>query len=257
MAVITFMKDLLKTATNSRSNCDEAVTFGDLNLPPAQMRQCTVEFRDDEYFVKSAEGEIHKLVEHCGLSSSSRVLEIGCGSGRLPIGLMSVKQSVACYDGIDVDKDAIKWCKRWIGSQNDIMNFSYINVYNERYNPKGTVHINDSFHFDFPDNHFDVIYSYSVFTHMEVDDIKVYLRECKRLLTITGKIFVTAYLEDDVPDATINPSDYRPETRGPLHRVRLNREYFINLLPPLGLKMFQFNHNGEHDGQSGIYLSRS
>lgn len=257
MAVISFMKDLLKTATNSHSNCNEAVTFGDLSLPPAHMRQCTVEFRDDEYFVKSAEEEVRKLVEHCGLCSSSRVLEIGCGSGRLPIGLMRVRQPVASYDGIDVDKDAIKWCKRWIGSQNDIMNFNYINVYNERYNPKGNVHLNDSFRFDFPDNHFDVIYSYSVFTHMEVNDIKVYLRECKRLLTLTGKIFVTAYLEDDVPDTTINPNDYRPETRGPLHRVRLNREYFNNLLKPLGLRMFQFNHNGEHDGQSGIYMSKS
>lgn len=255
MAVITFMKDLLKTATKLHNKCDEAVTFGDLNLPPAHMRQCTVEFRDNKYFVKSAEGEIYKLVEKCGLNNSSRILEIGCGSGRLPIGLLSARQTVKSYEGIDVDKDSIKWCKRWIGSQNENMRFSYIDVYNERYNPKGTVHINESFSFDFPDDHFDVIYSYSVFTHMEVEDINEYLRECKRVLSPTGKIFVTAYLEDDVPDATINPDDYRKNTRGPLHRVLLNREFFCEMLKPFGLQMFHFNHNGEFDGQSGIYLS--
>jgi len=255
MPIVTFMKYLLKTATSLGDGGEASVQLRNLRLPPAHMRQCTEEFKDDEYFVASAEREVRKLVKHCGLSSDSRILEIGCGSGRLPIGLLSARQLVRSYDGVDVDKDSIKWCDRWIGSEHSAFRFHYVDVHNERYNSKGAVRLDDGFRFEFPAEHFDVIYSYSVFTHMEVDDINVYLRECKRLLAPTGNMFLTAYLEDDVPDASINPPGYRQQSRGPLHRVRLNRPYFSDLLRPLKLRLFRFDHNGEFDGQSGLYLT--
>ena len=112
MTIVTFMRDLLKTATRSGNRCDESVQLGNISLPPAHMRQCTAEFRNDEFFVESIEREVHKLAEHCGLNDDSRVLEIGCGSGRLPIGLMSTDQSIESYVGVDVDAEAIRWCKR-------------------------------------------------------------------------------------------------------------------------------------------------
>ena len=257
MSIITFMKDLLKTAARPKTGCGACVQFEHLHLPPVDMRQCTAEFRDDEYFMASAEREVYKLAEHCGLSNDSRVLEIGCGSGRLPIGLLSARQLVRSYDGLDVDRDSIKWCDRWIGAEHSAFRFHYIDVHNERYNPNGAVRLDDGFRFEFPAQQFDVIYLYSVFTHMQVDDIKVYLRECKRVLSPTGNMFLTAYLEDDVPNASINPPGYRQTSRGPLHRVRLNRAYFSDLLKPLGLRMFRFDHRGEFDQQSGIYLARA
>ncbi len=62
MSVITFMKDLLKTAARPKTGCGACVQFGHLHLPPTHMRQCTAEFRDDAYFVASAEREVRKLV---------------------------------------------------------------------------------------------------------------------------------------------------------------------------------------------------
>lgn len=257
MSIITFMKDLLRTAAISKNGCEDCIQLRNLRLPPAHMRQCTTEFKDDEYFVASGESEVRKLIEHCVLSDDSRILEIGCGSGRLPIGLLSTSQPVLGYEGLDVDKGAIQWCKRWIGSEHSTFRFHHVDVHNERYNPEGVVRLDDGFQFDFPAKYFDVIYLYSVFTHMQINDIKVYLRECARVLAPTGKIFLTAYLEDGVPDVTINPPQYRQNTRGPLHRVRLNRVYFRDLLKPLGLCMFRFDHRGEFDQQSGIYLARA
>ena len=257
MSVITFMKDLIKTAATPKGGRSACVRFKHLNLPPANMRQCTAEFRDDAYFVASAEREVCKLVEHCGLNSESRILEIGCGSGRLPVGLLSTDQSIERYVGIDVDVEAIRWCERWIAAEHTTFQFLHIDVYNERYNPKGATHLDDRFRFEVADQSCDIIYLYSVFTHMEIDDIGVYLREFKRILAPQGKAFLTAYLEDNVPDVTVNPPEYRQESEGPLHRMRFNREFFESELREHGLRMCRFDHQGEHDRQSGVYLAHA
>lgn len=257
MSVITFMKDLIKTAATPKRGRPASVRFNQLNLPPAHMRQCTAEFRDDAYFVESAEREVRKLIEHCGLNSKSRILEVGCGSGRLPIGLMSTDQSIERYVGIDVDVEAVRWCERWIAAEQPAFQFMHIDVYNERYHPKGTTRLDDRFRFDVADQSCDIIYLYSVFTHMEIDDVKVYLREFKRILAPEGKVFLTAYLEDNVPDVTVNPPEYRQETQGPLHRMRFNREFFERQLCENGLRMCRFDHQGEHDRQSGVYLTHA
>ncbi len=257
MAIVTFMKDMLKTATRSGNSCQESVQLGSLSLPPAYMPQCTAQFRDDEFFVASAEREVHKLAEHCRLNSESRILEIGCGSGRLPIGLMSTDQSIENYVGVDVDAEAIRWCKRWISAKHPTFQFAHIDVYNERYSPKGAIRLDDRFRFDLADQSCDIIYLYSIFTHMEIDDVKVYLREFKRLLAPEGRVFLTAYLEDNVPDVSVNPPEYRQESQGPLHRVRFNRDFFENQLRENGLRMCRFDHNGEFDQQSGVFLAHA
>ena len=257
MSVITFMKDLLKTVATPKTGCGACVRFKHMNLPPAHMRQCTAEVRDDEYFVASAEREVRKLVEHCELNGDSRILEIGCGSGRLPIGLISTNQSIANYVGVDVDVEAIRWCERWIASEHSKFQFAHIDVHNERYNPKGAIRLDDRFRFEVVDQSCDIIYLYSVFTHMEIDDVKVYLREFKRNLAPEGRVFLTAYLEDDVPDVTVNPPEYRQKYRGPLHRIRFDRDFFEDQRREHGLRMCRFDHQGEHDRQSGVYLAHA
>ena len=257
MPVITFMKDLIKAAAAPKSGCGASVRFKHLNLPPTRMRQCTAEFRDDAYFVASAEREVHRLVEHCGLNSESRILEIGCGSGRLPVGLISIDQSIERFIGVDVDVKAIRWCERWIAAKHPTFQFAHIDVHNERYNPKGATRLDDQFRFDVSDQSCDIIYLYSVFTHMEIDDVKLYLRELKRVLAPAGKVFLTAYLEDNVPDVTVNPPDYRQASQGPLHRIRFNREFFEDQVRAYGLRMYRFDHQGEHDRQNGLYLTHA
>lgn len=257
MSVITFMKELLKNAARSRAGSDECVRLRHLPLPPAHMRQCTAEFRDDEYFVASAEREVRKLVEHCGLGSDSRIFEIGCGSGRLPVGLISTDRSMVNYVGVDVDVEAVRWCERWISSEHPTFQFVHIDVHNERYNPRGAIRLDDRFRFEVADQSYDLIYLYSVFTHMRIDDINVYLREFKRILAPEGRVLLTAYLENDVPDVTVNPPEYRQEYRGPLHRIRFNRDFFENQLREHGLRMCRFDHQGEHDRQSGVYLAHA
>ena len=91
---------------------------------------------------------------------------------------------------------------------------------------------------------------------MVVDDIRLYLREFGRLLAEGGAIFVTAFIEESVPDMTENPSNYRRKWTGDLHCVRLSRLFWERLLRESELRITQLTYESETDGKSGVYISR-
>jgi hypothetical protein len=89
------------------------------------------------------------------------------------------------------------------------------------------------------------------------DDVGVYLAEFSRLLRSDGKVFLTAFLEEGVPDAMENPPNYRMKWNGPLHCVRFNMSFFTRLVRDAGLRVSEFEYGRETDGQSAVYLSRT
>jgi len=254
MTLKKMIKKVLDSGSEVAVDAETCVHFAGLKLPPASLRRCTREFKDDRYFLDSARKEAIRLIRHCGLSPEDRVLDIGCGAGRLPLGILDVVGPVRGYEGIDVDRRAIEWCRCWIAEDHPAFRFTHLYVHNDRYNPAGSIRLDGRFRFDFPDGHFDVIYLYSVFTHMTAGDTKVYLRELQRLLAPDGAIFLTAYIENDVPDESINPAGYRQPSDKPLHRVRLSRRFFDELIAGNGLAIHRIKEHGEHDDQTGVYL---
>ena len=91
---------------------------------------------------------------------------------------------------------------------------------------------------------------------MLVNDIRIYLAEFDRLLMVDGRVFFTAFVEEDVQEVSVNPSGYRRSWRGPLHCVRYERRFLEGLATEAGLQVSHFDYATESDGQSGIYLSR-
>ena len=88
------------------------VRFRGAVLPPARMRYCGAAFRDDATFLDSGLAEAKRLVADFGIGPATRMLEIGCGPGRLPIGLIAAQVAVGRYDGVDIDARAIRWCRQ-------------------------------------------------------------------------------------------------------------------------------------------------
>ena len=129
---------------------------------------------------------------------SSRVLDLGCGMGRLGAAMAWFLEPSGSYDGLDIVPDGIGWCHENIVGPHENIRFTLANVYNREYNPGGSVSAVD-FVFPFPDEAFDVVVLASVFTHMLPDDVDHYLGEIARVLAPGGRCFASCYLL--TPDA--------------------------------------------------------
>ena len=235
----------------SASDC---VSFNNLILPAPHLRFGGIEFKDNKYFYDSALSEAERLIKNFGLIKRKKILDVGCGMGRLPLGIIGKVCEIKKYVGIDVDKKSIKWCKHYISKYHTNYQFIYINTKNLRYNPDGKI-INNEFSFPLKNEEFDIIYLYSVFSHMTIEDIKIYLKEFKKILVKSGRIFLTAFIEENVPDMTINPKDSDKNWSGPLHCVRYDKKYFESIINSYDFNIYHFEYGNETDGQSAYYLS--
>ncbi|GAB4369230.1 MAG: hypothetical protein Kow0042_10840 [Calditrichia bacterium] len=250
------MKNLFEAAVKrlKRTFSPKSVRYQGLILPGRHLRFCGDDFRDDAYFVETANAEADRLIKYAGMNSNSRVLDVGCGYGRLPLGIINRLGEIALYQGVDVDRNAIQWCKKYIERNHPNYKFLKIDVKNPRYNPKGKLN-SSAFRFPFDDDSFDIIFLFSVFSHMVIEDIQKYLIEFNRLLSPKGKIFLTAFVEENVPDMSINPEGYRREKwKGPLHCVRYNKNYLEAAFSESGFVIERFDYEKEKHGQSGYYL---
>jgi SAM-dependent methyltransferase len=223
-------------------------------IPSPDLRFCGSALPDDDFYLRSAESEADRLVRCFQCDNKSRVFDVGCGQGRLPIGILR-KIGKLNYMGMDVHRKSIDWCRRHIEHNHPSFVFKYIDVLNERYNADG-MKIHSQFRFDLEPQSMDVVYLYSVFSHMIEADMRVYLNDFLRILDGNGKVFFTTFVEEGVPDVTINPENYRLKCAGALHIVRYNKDYLFSVLDECGYSLLDFSHATELDGQSAIYLSK-
>lgn len=246
---MTNLRDLL--------NARKAITHHGAVLPLPRFRFCGRDFQDDAFYLESAEREARRLVEHLGIERSTRILDLGCGTGRLATGLIRVLGGIEHYRGLDVSARSIWWCRRFITRSHPGFVFVHTDVRSERYNPRGRP-IGGNFRLPFADSAFDIAYAYSVFSHMSVDDFRIHLREMGRILTPPGRAFFTAFAEEDVPDVSVNPPGYRRDWGGsPFHCVRYNRRYVSRILSDAGFSVGRFEYATETDGQSAFYVSKT
>lgn len=130
-----------------------------------------------------------------GLRPSDRVLDMGCGIGRMAIPLTRYLGS-GSYAGFDVGRAMIRWCRREITPRHPQFEFTWAPVYNQKYNPFGTVSATE-FHFPYEDADFDFLFATSLFTHLVREETEHYLREAARVLRPGGACLLTFFLIDD------------------------------------------------------------
>ena len=221
-------------------------------LPPAKYRMGGAHFQDDDAFIATAARDVRRLGELAGLSPDSRLLDWGCGAGRLAVGVREVHGRIADYHGVDVQQRLIAWAAAHLQAPG--FRFTWVDLANARYNPDGTRERTLAAD---PQSD-DVFYAYSVYSHLLADDTAADLRLLAEALAVGGRAWLTCFVEDDVPDCEENPEGYGPlEWKGALHCVRYDRSYFERLVREAGLSVVGFEHGQETDGQSWYLLART
>jgi SAM-dependent methyltransferase len=132
-----------------------------------------------------------------GLEPHHRILDLGCGVGRLAVALSDYLDARGRYVGFDTDRKAIRTCKKQIGSKLPQFSFVWADVFNTRYNEAGEARA-AQYRFPFDDGAFDFVFSNSLFTHLVPEDARNYFHEIGRVLTPGGRTMNTMFLLNEV-----------------------------------------------------------
>jgi len=143
---------------------------------------------------------IYREIAH--LQPNERMLDVGCGIGRKTLPLTQYLNEHAAYQGIDITKAGVDWCRERITPKFPNFQFLHIDVYNKLYNPDGKSRPSE-YRFPFVDKSFDFVMLGSVFTHMLPDDLENYLSNVRRVLTAKGRCLITYFLLNEESDRLI------------------------------------------------------
>ena len=153
-------------------------------------------------YIKQGEQQLGLLKSEIDLKPNDCVLDIGSGIGRTAIALTTYLDTSAKYEGFDVVELGVKWCDSKIKKDFPNFNFKYIPLFNDLYN-NAALKANE-FIFPYEKNFFDKVFSFSVFTHMQIDEIQHYFSEIYKVLKPNGIAFSTFFIYDDTSENKIS-----------------------------------------------------
>jgi SAM-dependent methyltransferase len=206
-----FLRQLASTRTANRafrqSNPNVAVP------PYGVLRDATASVSFESYHrtgIESAEGfwEIFRryVADGAGNDTPYRILEWGCGPARIVRHL----PELARRDGLDVrcsGSDLNRASIAWAAAQIDGVTFAV----NDLEPPT-----------QWPSDHFDFVYSWSVFTHLSERRHHLWITELTRVLRPGGVLVVTTHGRNLL--ARLSPGEQQRFERGDLVEVRRGRE---------------------------------
>jgi SAM-dependent methyltransferase len=163
-------------------------------LPPEHLRFGVGD--PDGEFYRVGEDIVVRAKREAGLNPASRVLDIGCGLGRVAWPLARELGPDGSYDGFDTMKQYLEWCENGLALDPQRVRFHWFDIYNSVYNPTGTL---DGEHlvFPWPDGAFTLAIATSLFTHLSAEGTVNYLREIARTLERGGRVFASFFVLDN------------------------------------------------------------
>lgn len=135
---------------------------------------------------------VNFVIQQTQLQSQSRVLEIGCGVGRLALSIADhVKEGH--YDGLDVDYKSIDWCRTHLSTPTQ-NNCQFHQLLQESQQVESNGFRLSKVRFPYEDEQFDVVYSTTTFVHLPPDEVQQYLAEISRVLKKNGCCLLMFFL---------------------------------------------------------------
>ena len=160
----------------------------------------------DGDFVATGDEFLSHLVALCELKPDDRVLDVGCGDGRLARPLAGFLSIDGAYAGLDPDPDGIAWCAH---RYRHLPHFHFVAADGGHRSP-----------FPFDDGAFDVAALISVLSHLTEEETLHELGQVRRVLAPGGRMLATArvvpereeWLLDTLRAAGLDLVDLHPGT---------------------------------------------
>lgn len=203
------------------------------------------------------------FTEYGGLKPAHRVLDVGCGTGRMAAPLTAYLSAEGQYEGIDIVKRGIDWCEENITPRFPNFHFRHVDIKNEAYNPDGVYHAS-TYRFPFESGSFDFVFLTSVFTHMFPADMENYLGEIARVLKTGGSCLITFFLLNDDSAQLIRQNKstqnfvhelagcYTTSVDNPEEAIAFPEQYIHQLFLKLDLSIVEPVHFGSWCGTSSF-----
>jgi SAM-dependent methyltransferase len=189
----------LALAARSGLGARRARTTGGLPLPPARLRaQIGPSHADANVFLGSGQRQaelVRSLVHEGGraIEDFDAILDWGCGCGRI-LRHWSGLAKPRVY-GCDIDERMVAWCA-------DHLDFADVTV-NDISPP-----------LPYPDSTFDLVYAFSVFTHLSEDLQRAWIRECLRVLKPEGYLLMSTMGEHYLSLRRLNETEQQAFRNG-------------------------------------------
>lgn len=242
MKVKKLVKRILSCLTN------DYIEFQGIRLPKRRSNQGLTSNID---YIAETKRQIRTFETEFDFELES-IFDFGCGQGRLLNGLIYTKSKFTDYVGLDVDAVSIQWCVKNLAYSKNIA-FVWYNKSNERYNKDGQ----EFNRLPIEKNHFQLVFSNSVFSHLADADVRLYAKLLRDVIADNGTLYLTAFTEEGVPNVEENPDGYMGEIadKSALHRVRYNKDYFIDIFIREGWSLVLYKQNGiARTGQSELFF---
>jgi SAM-dependent methyltransferase len=174
-------------------------TTAGLPLPPARLRaQIGPAHADADFFLRSGRSQADLVRELIGEGGSSvedlaAFLDFGCGCGRILRHWGELPRTGVF--GCDIDPRMVEWCEANL--------------------PSAEVSVNDlEPPLPYNDSAFDLVYAFSVFTHLSVELQHAWMQECLRVLRPNGWLLMSTLGEHYLSLKRLTESEEQAFRRG-------------------------------------------
>jgi len=162
-------------------------------LVPKQLAQLTG--AGNETFAEISNKHLHVLRKYVGINPGETFLEIGCGVGRDAIPLATHFSDSVHYFGIDIIGESINWCSQNITTRYPTFRFDHFDIQDEIHNPRGRLNMDDVA-LPVSSGSVDLVFMFSVATHLLGSELGAYLRLLSAALRPSGRILMSTFLLD-------------------------------------------------------------